>query len=173
MKFAETRELIPIPLFCDGHHNLEVAQFTSTDRPQVYTKGREPLFLREVAMTITLMKQTSQAAKAGRLRPQNCNELRGDYHLPFAKTEVRIEVARRRIIFASLLGLATFFLGQQPAKAYETPWCAVISEGYWDCQYRSIEECRPNVLAGNRGFCNLNPRWSGWYGPGERRPLRY
>src|SRR4029077_8675099 len=47
--------------------------------------------------------------------------------------------------------------GRHPAKAYEAPWCAVILEGYWDCQYRSIEECRPNVLAGNRGWCNPSP----------------
>ena len=44
------------------------------------------------------------------------------------------------------------------------PWCAVVNLGwgdvYWDCQYRTIEECVPNVIAGNRGFCNLNP-----YGP--------
>jgi hypothetical protein len=36
------------------------------------------------------------------------------------------------------------------------PWCAVINLGwgdvYWDCQYRTIEECVPNVIAGNRGF---------------------
>jgi hypothetical protein len=28
---------------------------------------------------------------------------------------------------------------------------------HWDCQYRTIEECRPNVLAGFRGWCNPNP----------------
>jgi hypothetical protein len=27
----------------------------------------------------------------------------------------------------------------------------------WSCEYRSFEECRPNVLAGNRGWCNPNP----------------
>ena len=27
----------------------------------------------------------------------------------------------------------------------------------WECIYRSIQECQPNVLAGNRGFCNPNP----------------
>jgi hypothetical protein len=27
----------------------------------------------------------------------------------------------------------------------------------WDCKYRSVEECVPNVLAGNRGFCNPSP----------------
>jgi len=29
----------------------------------------------------------------------------------------------------------------------------------WDCQYRTWQECVPNVIAGNRGFCNLNPGW--------------
>ena len=40
------------------------------------------------------------------------------------------------------------------------PWCAVISTGFdntvWDCRYSSIEQCRPNVIAGNRGFCVPN-----------------
>src|SRR5215831_7554446 len=125
-------------------------------------------------MSIALMNRTSQAAIAAERRhPQNLSgsALRGDYHLPFANTGARAEARKWRIIFAPAVFLAALVLGAQPAKAYETPWCAVISDGYWDCQYRSIEECRPNVLAGNRGFCNLNPRWSGWYGPGERRPL--
>ena len=68
-----------------------------------------------------------------------------------------------RIIFA-VAAVATFgslAFGLQPAKAKEAPWCAVTSGGegdmHWDCQYRSIEECRPNVLAGNRGWCNPNP----------------
>jgi hypothetical protein len=47
----------------------------------------------------------------------------------------------------------------------DAPWCAVIEVGtgevYWDCQYRTVEQCVPNVIAGNRGFCNVNP-----YGPG-------
>jgi uncharacterized protein DUF3551 len=52
-----------------------------------------------------------------------------------------------------------------PAQAAESPWCAFIqvSEGavYEDCQYHSFEACRSVVLAGNRGFCNHNPRWTG------------
>ena len=47
----------------------------------------------------------------------------------------------------------------------EAPWCAVIDMGrgdaYWDCQYASIQQCRPHVIAGNRGFCNPNPRYLG------------
>jgi len=55
--------------------------------------------------------------------------------------------------------------GAGPASAHEGPWCALISGGngsvYEDCQYYSLEACRPVVLAGNRGFCNPNPRWAG------------
>ncbi len=47
----------------------------------------------------------------------------------------------------------------------DAPWCAVVSLGtgemHWGCYYRTVEECQPHVIAGNRGFCNLNP-----YGPG-------
>jgi Protein of unknown function (DUF3551) len=64
-----------------------------------------------------------------------------------------------RTLIAAAVALP--LVGLQPAKAYEAPWCAVIENGtgsvYWDCQYRSIEECRPNVLAGNRGWCNPSP----------------
>jgi hypothetical protein len=43
------------------------------------------------------------------------------------------------------------------------PWCAVQDLGAGDvvsdCEFRSVEECVPHVIAGNRGFCNLNPRF--------------
>jgi Protein of unknown function (DUF3551) len=43
------------------------------------------------------------------------------------------------------------------------PWCAVQNVGtgdvIWDCEFRSAEQCQPAVIAGNRGFCNLNPAW--------------
>ena len=80
-----------------------------------------------------------------------------------------------------LLGVAAFTaavtLASEPARAQvgTAPWCAVINIGkgsvYWDCRYRTVEDCVPNVLAGNRGFCNMNPRWEGWYRsePGTRQ----
>lgn len=52
----------------------------------------------------------------------------------------------------------------------DAPWCAVIELGeddvYWDCEYRTIEECVPNVIAGNRGSCTQNP----WPGPATAAP---
>ena len=68
-----------------------------------------------------------------------------------------------RIILVAIAGLAGAVFSLQPAHAYQAPWCAVIQLGpgsnYWDCQYHSFEDCyrRGNILAGNRGFCNLSP----------------
>ena len=66
-----------------------------------------------------------------------------------------------RAILVAAVALASVSVGPRHTEAYEAPWCAVISTGeesvYWDCQYRSLEECRPNVLAGNRGWCNPSP----------------
>jgi uncharacterized protein DUF3551 len=81
-----------------------------------------------------------------------------------------------RMIFAAVAALAGLAIDLQSAKAYEAPWCAVISKGtgsvYWDCKYRSIEECRPNVLAGDRGWCNPNPYFVAQPGPTEHRRYR-
>jgi hypothetical protein len=62
--------------------------------------------------------------------------------------------------------LAAARLGFGVCAAYagtmgNAPWCAVQSLGdgdvEWDCEFRTVEECVPNVIAGNRGFCNINP----------------
>jgi Protein of unknown function (DUF3551) len=80
-----------------------------------------------------------------------------------------------RLVLAATAALAGVFFGLQPAKA-QAPWCAVITVGedsvVWDCRYRSVEECRPNVVAGNRGFCNPNPYAATAYQPVERRRQR-
>jgi hypothetical protein len=51
---------------------------------------------------------------------------------------------------------AVMCFGTSASRAFgDAPWCAVINLGrdaYWDCQYRTVEECVPNVLAGNRGL---------------------
>jgi hypothetical protein len=58
-----------------------------------------------------------------------------------------------RVILVATAALAGVIVGLQPAQAYEAPWCAVIEVAkgsvYWDCQYRSFEDCyrRGNILA--------------------------
>jgi hypothetical protein len=75
-----------------------------------------------------------------------------------AKTPVKLTIG-----IASMAAVTWF--GTSSSRAYgDAPWCAVVNlkgDVYWDCQYRTVEECVPNVIAGNRGFCNLNP----WPGP--------
>ncbi len=71
---------------------------------------------------------------------------------------------RQKFLVGALVLAATAV--SHPAVANRAPpWCAVISlaptDVYWDCQYRTFEECLPNVLAGNRGFCSQNPAYSG------------
>jgi hypothetical protein len=50
--------------------------------------------------------------------------------------------------------VAAMWFGTSFGRAYgDAPWCAVYSVGrdaYWECQYRTVEECVPNVIAGNR-----------------------
>ena len=89
----------------------------------------------------------------------------------------------KRLIYAGATILAAMTRPLQPAEArllWEAPWCAVLNFGdgdvVWDCEYNSVEECRPNVIAGNRGFCNPNPRWPGWSAPAEsgpKKPVRH
>jgi hypothetical protein len=67
-----------------------------------------------------------------------------------------------RMAFAAAFVFLASGLTPAAADYYSAvPWCAVVSTGagdvHWECIYRSIEECRSNVLAGNRGFCNPNP----------------
>ena len=85
-----------------------------------------------------------------------------------------------RFILAAIAALVGVIAGLPPAQAYEAPWCAVIENGkgssYWDCQYRSFEDCyrRGNILAGNRGFCNPSPYYvpnaAEYRRPAKRRP---
>ncbi len=68
-----------------------------------------------------------------------------------------------RTIVAAGAALIFMGFGLQPVAAdiYSAPWCAVVAMGdgdmQWDCEFRTIEECRPHVLSGNRGWCNPNP----------------
>ena len=72
-----------------------------------------------------------------------------------------------RFVLLTAIIFATGIFGLCAVSAYEAPWCAVVAVGSgtvtWDCHYQTFEECAPNVIAGNRGFCNRNPRWPGYY----------
>ena len=81
---------------------------------------------------------------------------------------------RKILVAAAALASISFSPGH--AEGAEAPWCAMISVGrgsiYWDCQYRSFEDCyrRGNILAGNRGFCNHSPYYVA--GSAEQRQTR-
>jgi hypothetical protein len=63
----------------------------------------------------------------------------------------------KKLVLAA--GAFVLLTGSAQAEG-NAPWCAVLSMGYgnsvWDCRYVSVEHCRPNVVAGNRGFCVPN-----------------
>ena len=84
----------------------------------------------------------------------------------------------------ALLAAAAFAMALSiyaaPASADATgnaPWCAVQSIGagdvVWDCEFQSIEQCRPEVIAGNRGSCNLNPYYQPAPSPVQHRKYRH
>jgi len=79
-----------------------------------------------------------------------------------------------RLLIAAAAFVAAINLNVPASHAFgDAPWCAVMEEGngemYWDCEYKTVEQCAPNVVAGNRGFCNLNP-WPGPYASAAARP---
>jgi hypothetical protein len=81
-----------------------------------------------------------------------------------------------RLMLATAAAVAAMFLYVPPGNAiYQGPWCAVQSlgadTGIWNCRMRTFEECRLEVVAGNRGHCTQNPNWPGWYnGTGDQLP---
>ena len=67
-----------------------------------------------------------------------------------------------RLVLMVVVSAAALCVNVPVSRAFEHGHlCAVTDNGngntYWDCQYNSLEECVPNVLSGNRGFCNVNP----------------
>jgi hypothetical protein len=72
-----------------------------------------------------------------------------------------VSIMAKLLIATAVFAAATFCYVPASSAFGDAPWCAVIAtdmEGvHWDCQYRTFAECAPNVVAGDRGFCNLNP----------------
>jgi hypothetical protein len=97
------------------------------------------------------------------------------YALNFIATKVG-SMMRTALSIAALSVIFCCNIAPSNAGTYgHAPWCAVTNLGAaemdWDCEYASAAECAPAVVAGNRGFCNLNPYFVQGYPPAA--PLAY
>ena len=75
---------------------------------------------------------------------------------------------------------AATLLDVRVSQAYQGPWCAGTNRGggsfVYNCSMRTLEQCIPEVIAGNRGFCSPNPYYRGPEGPpprGKRKRYYY
>ena len=87
-----------------------------------------------------------------------------------SKVIVTKAICRLLAAIATLAAAMCLQVSSSQAQYYgDAPWCAVLQIGTgsvsWHCYYRTVEECAPNVLAGNRGSCNLNPYFTASRGP--------
>jgi Protein of unknown function (DUF3551) len=71
-----------------------------------------------------------------------------------------------RTAFAIAAALAVLCFDAPSSEAQivgDAPWCAVFPTGAGnvehDCEYYTVQECVPNVIAGNRGSCVMNPAY--------------
>jgi Protein of unknown function (DUF3551) len=66
-------------------------------------------------------------------------------------------------VAAAVMAAVAFAAGA--AQAREGRWCAEspVGDGFVmrDCSFMTLQACVPYVIAGNRGFCNPNPRYAG------------
>jgi hypothetical protein len=86
------------------------------------------------------------------------------------KSNVTKTIGRLAIAIATLAAALCLQVSSSQAQYYgDALWCAVLQIGTgsvtWHCYYRTVEECVPNVLTGNRGSCNLNPYFTASRGP--------
>ena len=96
------------------------------------------------------------------------------FALNFMATKVGIMTR----IALSIAALSVIFWCSVPSSHAATygyaPWCAVTNLGAdemdWDCEYASAAQCAPAVVAGNRGFCNINPYFVPGYPPAAPWP---
>src|ERR1700685_3909559 len=77
------------------------------------------------------------------------------------KAKATKTMGRLTIALAAVAAALCLQISSSQAQYYgDAPWCAVLEVGTgavrWHCYYRTVEECVPNVLGGNRGSCNLH-----------------
>ncbi len=74
------------------------------------------------------------------------------------KTVIRLAIIAAGLASGSMFGAAAAY------ASGDAPWCAVTQlgegAGAWDCEYETVQECVPIVIAGNRGSCSPNPYYS-------------
>ena len=77
------------------------------------------------------------------------------------KERNRMRTTTKAAIVVAGLTAGSMFGASTSYASGDAPWCAIseIGEGanQMDCQYETVQECLPNVLAGNRGHCSPNP----------------
>jgi hypothetical protein len=78
-----------------------------------------------------------------------------------------MEAAMRKFcLVAAISTIATLVTTGASHAQYNAPWCAVQSLGQGSmverCVFWDFETCRREVVAGNRGYCNQNPRFAGY-----------
>jgi hypothetical protein len=81
-------------------------------------------------------------------------------HSPKTKVAIMKRLALSIVASAAIL---CFDIPGSHAQG-NAPWCAVMEVGSGGverfCEYYTIEACVPNVIAGNRGFCQMNPYYT-------------
>jgi hypothetical protein len=87
----------------------------------------------------------------------------------------RPEPVMRKLLFVAAALAAVMWLGDRQSHAYQdAPWCAMMMIGTGSvverCDYWNLETCTAEVISGNRGFCNQNPSWSGYYKATSAKP---
>ena len=63
------------------------------------------------------------------------------------------------IAIAAIAAALCFDMPVSRASFGDAPWCIMRygDDVYWDCQYRTSQECLAALASGNRGSCNVNP----------------
>jgi hypothetical protein len=72
----------------------------------------------------------------------------------------RVKIFLLKLTFAAAVLTVALCLDIRASHAGLYGDFAVTDDGgrvVWECEYETVAACRPAVLAGNRGFCALNP----------------
>jgi hypothetical protein len=84
---------------------------------------------------------------------------------------ITVKTTTKLTLVMAAVAAATCFESSTGFASGDAPWCQMINEGgggvYFDCQYRSFDECQAVAGTTDHGFCNVNP----WPGPSTPRAM--